>query len=202
MVQCFTPTIKAPGAEVEPSQVDALYLAAGAIVEFMNAGPPILLSLVLLLVVGIPVTLVHELGHAVVARLRLGSAVDVVVGSAGKAAEMHLGDVKVRVNAPASPLRAGGSATLSSSRATARDVLLIAAAGPAASAAGALVTGWWFARPAPGLVRDALWVATLAGVLACLNVIPLKIQERLGEAPIRTDGQLILDAARAEQAFR
>ena len=124
------------------------------------------------------------------------------MGSAGRAAQLHLRGINMRVNAISSPVRMGGSASFDATWATSRDVLWIALAGPAASALGAIATGWWLSQTGPGLMHDVLWVATFAGVFGVLNLVPLKIEERRGDTPQRTDGRLVLDALRAERAWR
>ena len=114
--------------------MSALYDLAGAVHRFMEAGPSLLTGLLLLAVAAGPVTLVHEVGHVLVARWRL--------------------------------------------------------------------TGALFAHAHSGLVRDVLWALTLDGVFGVLNLVPLTIEERRRQAPLRTDGRLALDAVRAVRAWR
>jgi Zn-dependent protease len=183
--------------------VDWLYSIAGAVVGFMDAGPGLPVSLLYLAFAAIPVTLLHELGHAVAARRLLGGDVQVAVGSVGKIAGVRLGQVALAVNALSHPGRAGGSAEFDASRATARDILLIALAGPAASLAGTVLTAWALSAASPsGMLHSVLWAATFAGAFGVLNLVPLTLQEGRDGPPLRTDGRLALDALRVARAWR
>ena len=95
-------------------------------------------------------------------------------------------------------------AEFDATRATARDVLLIALAGPAASLAGAVTTGWALSAGSPsGVLRGLLWAATLGGVFATvLNLIPFRFREGRDEPTLRTDGRVALDALRIARAVR
>jgi hypothetical protein len=184
-------------------RVGVFYDLADAIVRFMDSSPGLPIGLLYLAVAGIPVTLLHELGHAVVARRFLGGEVQVSVGTAGKLAEMRLGQIALSVNALSSPLTASGVARFDGSRATARDVLLIALAGPAASFVGAVLSAWGLSAGSPsGALHDLLWAATLAGIFGVLNLVPLAFQERRDRPPVRTDGRVALDALRVARALR
>ena len=170
----------------------------------MESGPGLLATLIYLAIVAPPMTLLHELGHAITARLLLGGDVQVSVGSAGKLAETHLGQIAISVNALAHPGRAAGHAEFDASRATARDVLLIALAGPAASLAGAAMTAWALSAVGPsGIVHDVLWAATGYGIFCgVLNLMPISLKDRRDGPTVRTDGRLALDALRVARAFR
>jgi hypothetical protein len=88
------------------------------------------------------------------------------------------------------------------SRATIRDVLLIALAGPAASLAGTVISAWALsAASPPGVVHDLLWAATLTGVFGVLNLVPLRLQEGRTGPTFRSDGRLALDALRLARAL-
>ena len=182
--------------------MDLLYSLAEAVTRFMASSPGLPISLLYIIVAAIPVTLLHELGHAVAARRLLGGDVQVSVGSAGKIAEMRLGDIAVSVNALGHPARVAGLAEFDGSRATARDVALIALAGPAASLVGTAITGWLFASTSAGVVDDLLWAATGAGVFGVLNLVPITFQERRNGPAMRSDGRLALDALRVARALR
>ena len=187
-------------AAVEP---DALYGPAAAIVSFMDAGPGFPQMLLYIALAAIPVTLLHELGHALAAKRLLGTAVSVAVGSVGPLAQIELGKVSVSLNALGSPARVAGSATFDASRARAFDILLIALAGPAASAIGLLLCLAMFRlSPAAGALHDLLWACTLGSVFAVLNLIPFTYQERRDGPPLQTDGRLALDAARVLGSLR
>jgi hypothetical protein len=78
--------------------MNVLYDLAEEIVQFMDSSPGLAVSLVYIIVAAVPVTVLHELGHAVAARRLLGGDVRVSVGSAGKLAEMRLGQIALSVN--------------------------------------------------------------------------------------------------------
>jgi hypothetical protein len=181
--------------------MDLLETIARAINDFMNGTGP-LLALVYIAVAGLPMTLLHELGHAVAAVRLLGEDVKVEVGSVGRFAELQLGRIAVSMNAVAGPGRAG-VAEFDDSRATARDVLLIAVAGPAASLVGVLVAAFvlYAASPA-GVVAGLLWTATLVGIVGVLNIVPFRYQTSRRAPAWRSDGRLALDAARVLHALR
>jgi hypothetical protein len=84
-------------ADLHP--MDLLYSLAESIFLFMDSGPGLPMTLLCLVIAGIPVTLLHELGHAIAAYRLLGSEVDVSIGTVGKVAEMRLGEVAVSVHA-------------------------------------------------------------------------------------------------------
>ncbi len=181
--------------------MDSLYAIADAITTFMNDGPGIVTVFVLGALTAIPVVLVHELGHALVARRRLGGDVKIQVGTTGRIASLRLRQVELHLNALARPDRASGVAEFDASRATARDVVFIALAGPVASLLGTLITGWWLSVTSPGLLHDALWCMTGTGVFGVLNLVPMTLEERDGRR-LRTDGGLMLDAIRIGQTAR
>jgi hypothetical protein len=182
--------------------VDLLYSIVEAIARFLDADPGFVILMLCLPVAGGAVTLVHELGHAVAARRLLGGDVNVMVGSVGKLAELRLGQIRLTLHALEHPARADGYAEFDAARATARDILLIALAGPAASLVGTVLTAWALsAAPPTGVVHDLLWTATLAGVFGVLNIIPLSIQERRGGPSLQTDGRVVLDAVRLARAL-
>lgn len=159
-----------------------------------SEGGPSLLALVVLSLFVVPLVVwVHELGHALVAMRLLDAEVELTVGSVGKVLEAQWGSLQVRVNA----LGGQGQVSLDGARATARDMLLISLAGPAASACGLVVTAVALAWVPPGLVHDAIWVAMLFSVAATLSVVPLAVSRAApGRPEVRSDGQLALAAAR------
>jgi hypothetical protein len=96
-----------------------------------------------------------------------------------------------------------GVAEFDATDATARDVLLIALAGPAASLVGTMLTAWALSACSPsGVLHDLLWAATLGGAFAVLNLVPITFQEQRDGPPVRTDGRLALDALRVARALR
>lgn len=180
--------------------MDVLYWLAAAIDDFMNAGPGGWSFLLWGFAASVPVVVVHELGHAIVAARRLGTDVEVTVGNAVKLAQVRLGRIHASLNALPRPGYIAGSASFDATRATARDVLWIALAGPFASLVGVVVTAILVSHgPAAGVVHDLLWWMTGAGVLAVvLNLLPLKVEEGDG-SKLWTDGRLALDALRVMQ---
>jgi hypothetical protein len=85
----------------------------------------------------------------------------------------------------------------------ARDVLLIAVSGPAASLLGTVLSAWALSAAAPsGVLHGLLWAATAAGVVGVLNLVPLSLRDRRDDPPIASDGRIALDAARVLRALR
>jgi hypothetical protein len=171
----------------------------GVVVRFFAGMPAAGSFLVLMVVVGIPTTLIHELGHAVAARRLLGGEVGVRVGNAAPLATLRLGRITADINAFATPGAVAGEAGVQAARATRRDVLLIALAGPAASLAQfALCAPVYAATANGGLVHDVLWMVTAGGAGTCvLNLVPLRVHENSTGRVVATDGRLALDALRA-----
>jgi hypothetical protein len=190
-------------ASADSPDVDLLYEVAEATLRYMNSGPPLLLVVVYVFIAGIPLTLLHELGHAVAARLLLGADVEISVGSAGKLAALQLGQVSATINALSLPGRAAGSATFDDSRASARDAFWIAIAGPLASLAGTAATAMLLSNaPSTGIVHDLLWAALPVGVFGVLNLVPYEFKEDRDGPALRTDGRLALDAVKVTRALR
>lgn len=181
----------------------ALADVATTIDNFMNAGPGLLWAFVCCAVVGIPLTLLHELGHAVVARARLGSEVRVTVGNAGQVGTVRLGGLITTLNLFQRPDRIGGAASFDAGRATARDMLWISLAGPAASLLGGLCLDVAYRHaPSGGVAHSLLWAAVLFSVFAVANLIPLRLSERGGRRPFNTDGMAALVALRTMSSGR
>jgi membrane-associated protease RseP (regulator of RpoE activity) len=93
---------------------------------FMSAAPPLPAFVLAAAVVVLPLILVHEIGHAIAARLRLRAPVRMTVGNVGKVLSVRAAGIEATVAATASPLRFGGHVLFDASRAQARDVLVIA----------------------------------------------------------------------------
>lgn len=137
--------------------------------------------------------LIHELGHAIAARALLDADVELSVGNAGPAAELRLGRITARIHALS--LRGSpGEASFGDARATARDVLLVALAGPFASLCGTIVCALLLsAAPSSGIVHDLLWASVGCGVVGVvLNLLPLTLHTSSGV--VRSDGRVALDA--------
>ena len=166
--------------------------------HFMRSGPGLIPGLICLAIVAVPLTLLHEWGHAVAARRLLGGSVQISVGNAGRVAQLRLGQITATINALGSPARLAGYVEFEASRARARDVLLVALCGPLASLLGFVLVIPFYSAATPGTVGHALlWAAVLwsaGGVL--LNLIPFNFQERRGGPTRRTDGAMALDAAK------
>jgi hypothetical protein len=176
--------------------VNVLYDLAYVVFDFMNSGPGLLAMLIYSALVAIPVVLLHELGHAIAARRLVGGEVEITVGTAGKLANIRLGEVVMSINAVAHPGRPDGVARFDASRARFLDIILIALAGPAASLVGTIVTALLLSAASPdGVVHDLLWVATALGVVGVLNIVPITFRNRDGTT-LRTDGRVVLDVVR------
>jgi hypothetical protein len=176
--------------------VGVLYAIALAINNFMHAAPGFPGFLVYIALASIPMTLLHELGHAMAARQRLQTPVGISVGSAVKIAEIRLGEVKASIHAFERPDRLAGVATFDATGATAADIAWIAIAGPIASLVGLLCAiPLYNAVPDTGLVHGILWATVATSTFAVIvNLIPFEVQERRGQVPKRTDGKLVLSA--------
>jgi hypothetical protein len=174
-----------------------LHFVIAQFVNFMNAMPSIPALVVATLVVTAPATLIHELGHAIVARRRLSTTVDVQVGTTGSLPTVPLGPIAAHIAVLGLPGRVAGSATFDARNMTAKDALAIALAGPAASLLWFVVFARAWDLHRGGVVGDLLWLATFEGLCGCLlNLVPMTLLESNGN-PFRTDGRQALDAWRA-----
>lgn len=172
-----------------------VYDLADAVARFMTASPGIPLVFLYVAIASGPVVLIHELGHAIAARVLVDADVELSVGSTGRIAELRLGRITARINALS--LRGSpGEVTFGDARATAQDVLLVALAGPLASLGGTVVCALLLsAAPNSGIVHDLLWSAVACGVVGVvLNLLPLTLQNSSGA--MRSDGRVALDALR------
>jgi hypothetical protein len=176
--------------------VGVLHALALTINDFMNASPAFPVGILYLAVACIPVTLLHELGHATVVRHRLGGEVQITVGSAVKIAEFRLGEISASIHAFERPDRVAGIVRFDATSATPADIAWIALGGPIASLIGLLwAIPFYNIVPRAGIVHGIVWgivLGSLFGVV--LNLIPFEIQERRGQARKRTDGRLFLQA--------
>ncbi|MDQ3937989.1 MAG: hypothetical protein M3253_04835 [Chloroflexota bacterium] len=180
-----------------------LYDAAAGIYGFMNSAPGMPEWLLYMVLGAIPVVVVHEIGHAMAARRLLDTPVTVTIGSFGELAQLHFGQISMSLNAFSSPTRMAGSAEFDASRARAQHILLIALAGPAASAAGLLISiAALVTVPQHGVLHDLMWATTFGSAFAVLNLVPFAYQERRDGPTHQSDGRLALDAARAVRALR
>ncbi len=176
---------------------------AETVVNFMNAEPALVPTLIALPFAVFVVIAVHEFGHALAARRLLDVDVTVAVGRIGRIADLQLGRVRVELNVLTGLAGTGGSASFSAARATARDLLLIALAGPAASLVALIATIELYAQTSPGsFPRLLLWGMVLTGILAVLNVIPFRWRRRRDGPLLSSDGRLVLEALRVLYATR
>jgi hypothetical protein len=183
--------------------VDLLYGIADAINRFAESAPPFPVVFLYIAVGAVPVALLHELGHALAARWLLGSEVEVSVGSAGKVAQVRLGQIDATINVLSHPGRAVGVASFDASRATAEQVLWIALAGPFASLAGVALTAVLLAiAPGTAIVHGFLWATFLGGVFGTLNIVPFEFEERRDGPAVQTDGRVALQALKVARELR
>lgn len=181
-----------------------LYELAERIVAFMDDSPSFPWFLTWTFVAGFPLILLHEFGHAVAAYLLLGAEVEISVGSSGKIMERRLGPFAVTIKTFRKPGGAAGLAQFDTSRATARDMLCIALAGPLASLAGlAVVLALYSAGGHTGVVHDLLWAAVGFSIgVTLLNLIPFKAAADGSSPGLESDGRQALDALRVMWALR
>ena len=180
-----------------------LYAIAETIVKFMNGGPGFFAGLLYITIAALPVVLLHEFGHALMAVRRLGTDVEVTVGGAGRIAQFRLGQINASLFALQGAGATGGSAAFDASRASARDVLWIALAGPAASLLGLVVAMLCFANgPVDGFLHDLLWAAVFTSFAGVANLVPITFDaDKPGES-YETDGRIALSALRVISELR
>jgi hypothetical protein len=182
--------------------VVALSGAGGAIQRFIDSGPQAPALFGYLLVAAVPVALLHQLGHAVVAARRGEAPVRASLRSTRHLLRSRLRRVRLTASLLAPSTPTGGPASFDAARASARDLTMIALGGPIASLAG-------FAAAASGLAwssghgspHDLLWAATVVGFIAALSMLPLEVKERHSGAHLRTDGRVALEAMRAKRSL-
>ena len=128
------------------------------------------------------------------------------IGSHGAIMDRRLGDVRLRAKAVSAPWRTAGSVTFDAGLTTARDMAIIAAAGPVANIVGAVLTGLLVQSLAPGTLATLLAMATVLGLFLGLgNLIPFSYQEGTRRKPgarFETDGLQLLHAARVMVELR
>ncbi|MDQ3647009.1 MAG: M50 family metallopeptidase [Actinomycetota bacterium] len=156
-------------------------------VNFMNSTPGVIPSILLFAVTGAPVAFLHECGHALAAKLLVGGA-------------------SIGVNLVPDPRRPQGICTYDASRASRLDTVLIALAGPAASAIGSLIVWRLYSQMgADGFWQDVFSILLIANVGAVvINLVPLRLTEgrNPGAASFWTDGRVALDALRGSPPVR
>lgn len=145
----------------------------------------------------------HELGHAVMARRRLGGRVTLRVGQFGKAVDVTVGGVRAQIHM-LDVVSGSGAVEVDASHLTADDLVAVAVAGPAASLL-AVVLGVPVLAALPadsGLVHSLAWWFVLNSVIGVLNLLPFRIRLSRAGGPISSDGRQILDALAVKWALR
>jgi hypothetical protein len=161
------------------------------------------MGLLAVMVAGPVAVLVHEAGHALVARRRLGPGVALRVGRRGRSVTAAVGGIEAELHV-LDVLDTSGSVEFDASRATVDDMIAIALAGPAASLAG-LVAALPLLAVMPG--QDGLWhglvwwfaVGSGAGVL---NLLPFRFQVARDDPVFASDGRQLADALAVKRALR
>jgi hypothetical protein len=179
--------------------------ALGSLVQrFVDPAPGMPLVLACVLAMAVPVALLHELGHALVAARRLGGSAHISLRGTGALVRVRLRRLTMVVAALPHSAGMPGYRTLEESRASARDLLLVALAGPAVSLLGFTLAALALSSArVTGVAHDSLWAAAATNLLAALlTLTPLELQGRRGAPKLRTDGRVALLAVRAGRSFR
>jgi hypothetical protein len=151
----------------------------------------------------VPLAMLHELGHALVAWRRLAVPIQASVGGTGTFLSIRVGRLTLTVNALTHPDETPDPASVAAARASARDLVLVALGGPVSSLLGSVIAVCALAlAPKSGGVHDVLWALTVMGLLGALSIVPLVFQERPGGPRLRTDGRLALEAAHVGRRLR
>jgi hypothetical protein len=172
-----------------------VYEVASRFADFMNNGPGLIWTVVLSALLAPPITLFHELGHALAARWRLPGSVLVNVGHGKTRWEFAVGGVDFRVG-PVMPFEVpAGFCQYDAIGIGARDEAAIALAGPAATLAGLAVTVALLGHVG-GTLHTIMWVAAMTQAFAlAICLAPIALTDRHGR-PWQTDGRLALEALR------
>jgi hypothetical protein len=161
----------------------------------MNGGPGFIWTAVVSVALAAPLTMLHELGHAVVARRLLPGTVRVTVGHGEARWEFALRGIDFQLS-PVHPFAVpAGVCSYDGSSASARDEVAVALAGPAATLAGLVLTVVVLGQTG-GLLHTIAWVAVLGETLGlCVCLAPITLNDRHGRH-WRSDGRVALDALR------
>jgi hypothetical protein len=155
-----------------------------------------------LVATAVPIALLHEVGHTLLAAARTGTRGRISIGATRHLVRAQLRRLTLTASLLTPPDSSGESASFDEARASARELILIALGGPIASLAGFGMAACGLALSARhGVLHDSLWAATVAGFIATLSAVPLESGERRSRPPIRTDGRVVLDAARAARSL-
>ena len=161
----------------------------------MDSGPSVWLYLLELLIVVLPTTLLHELGHAVAARRLLPGRVAVVLGDPRRGRRFVLLGVEYSLAPVVFPFGIDG-VCIHDGRPTARQALAISLAGPAAAALG-FAAALALLPHVGGVVRSFVWMSVfLQGADVLLNLVPFTVTRRRGGPALASDGKNALDALR------
>lgn len=154
-----------------------------------------------LLVGAAPLALVHELGHAFAAVLRVPGKVIVRLGGDNPTATFDLGRITVRFHPIVRPWRFD-AVCMWSDEATRGDTFLIALAGPAASIAAALAAVAAAQSVfTSGTAHQVLTYVALEGLVAgVLCLVPMTLTDSRG-VRMRTDGSLAIRAIRSRPVY-
>jgi hypothetical protein len=175
----------------------------GWLAHTLGDGPGLWALPIILFVAPVPAVLLHELGHAIVARHTVGGRVNITVGDHGQGLKVSFGEVTTTVNVLADPRRAAaGKAEFDGAWATVDDIVLIALAGPLASLLGlAIGVGLLTELPREGVWYGFLWGFTAMSVMGVLNLLPFRVKLD-GGPPVVSDGRKVMDALAVKWALR
>jgi hypothetical protein len=166
--------------------------------DFLNSGPGFLEYLALSVVLSTPVVLVHEIGHALVAKFLGAENMRLQAGGAGASAAVRVGGVDARLAPVARPWRLDGFLSFDARRISRFGIVLIAIAGPAASIAAGLAAYALFDGTDPGsFMHDLRYVATFNSVGAgLLSLVPMRLQDSQDptQPTFATDGMVVVEA--------
>src|ERR1700736_3946505 len=122
--------------------------------------------LVYLLAAAVEVILLHKLGHALAASWRLGDPVHISLDGTGTLLSIRIRRLRLDVNALSHAAERPSRSSVAALRASARDVVLVALAGTAASLLSSLVAACALTlAPGRGAVHGLLWAVTVMGLL-------------------------------------
>ena len=173
------------------------------LIERFSSIPGMPALLVYLVAAAVAVILLHKLGHALAASWRLRDPVHISLEGTGTLLSIRIRRLRLDVNALSHAAERPSSSSVAAVRASARDVVLVALAGPAASLLSSVIAACALSlAPGGGAVHGLLWAVTVMGLVGALPILPLVLQERPGGPRLRTDGRLALEAARVVGGLR
>ena len=172
------------------------------VADFLYAMPPLPLMLVLGAIVGPPLVLIHELGHALAALWRTDGPVFVRLGARERRWALRAGRFSMEAG-PSELALAGGFCAYDARNIGRLSLAFVAISGPLASLAGAAMTALLWSKTG-GLLRDAFSAATVGGAIAgIVNALPLTFRGNSQgvEHVVRLDGLHALDALRGPPRY-